>query len=59
MNWCGRNVLQRHHRIENKVQLVSRYNTSPIAIGRTPIEGFVIKRNEYIMLSEGIIGNLE
>jgi hypothetical protein len=41
------------------VQLVNGYNTSPIAIGGTPTEGFVIKRNEYIMLDERIIGNLK
>jgi hypothetical protein len=38
---------------------VSWYNTSPATIRRTPTKGFVIKRNEYIMLGEGIIGNLE
>ncbi len=38
---------------------MSQYNTSSTAIGQTPTEGFVIKGNEYIMLGEGTIGNLE
>jgi hypothetical protein len=40
LNWCRKNVLQRHHRIEN-IKRSLWIDT----MGQTPTEGFVMKRN--------------
>jgi hypothetical protein len=47
----GKNVLQRHHKIEDKVQLVNWYNISPMAMGQTPHEGLVmVKRRTTLRI---------